>query len=468
MDRRTIGFFGFGGIALGVIGNAVTYFLLIYYNQVLAIPAHYVSLALGIALVFDAVSDPLIGMLSDRTRTRWGRRHPYLYLSAVPLALLYFLLWNPPDWALASNGWAFAYLTVLLVVFRTVFTCVDIPSNAMVPELTPDYDMRTRMMSARVSMAWAGGIAFTVLMYGYFLQPSDAYPDGILNPEGYRAASWIGAILVVASVLISALGMHRYVPLLSEAREARALTLREALATVRGVFASDSFRALMLYALAYRSTDGFFAALVAYMWTYFWLIDTTQIAILSAVNFLGALVAMAVAPRFARNHDKRTIVIWTNLGFLLTGCIPIVLRLAGLIPDEAVFPVLTAIAVFDITLIVVTLSLMNSMIADIVEDVQKTDGLRHEGAVVSAQTFVNKLSTAAGVWSAGLLISLVGFPAGVAVSQVPSEKVSLLASSYLGVLFLSIALCVLLLLRYKLGRQAHLENLRMIRDAAGG
>ena len=98
MDQRTIGFFGLGGIALGVIGNAVTYFLLIYYNQVLAVPAHYVSLALGVALVFDAISDPLIGMMSDRTRTRWGRRHPYLYLAAIPLALVYFLLW------MTSNG----------------------------------------------------------------------------------------------------------------------------------------------------------------------------------------------------------------------------------------------------------------------------------------------------------------------------------------------------------------------------
>src|SRR5262245_27954837 len=169
VDRATIGFFGFGGMALGIVGNAVSYFLLVYYNQVLGVPAHLVSLALAVALIADAMIDPVVGMLSDRTQTRWGRRHPYLYAALLPLPALYLAMWNPPAWAFTTDVASFAYLTVLLIVFRTVFACFDIPSNAMVPELTSDYDRRTSLMSARLSAAWVAGVAFTIANVRLFL-----------------------------------------------------------------------------------------------------------------------------------------------------------------------------------------------------------------------------------------------------------------------------------------------------------
>ena len=86
--------YGFGSVAFGVKNNGFDYFLLFFYSQVMGVSA-LVNAALAIALVFDAISDPLIGF-SDNTRTRWGRRHPYMYGAAVPVTLCYFLLWNPP------------------------------------------------------------------------------------------------------------------------------------------------------------------------------------------------------------------------------------------------------------------------------------------------------------------------------------------------------------------------------------
>ena len=88
--------YGFGSVAFGVKNNGFDYFFLIFYSQVMGVSAYLVSLALLIALVFDALSDPLIGYLSDNTRSRWGRRHPYMYAAAMPVALGYYFVWNPP------------------------------------------------------------------------------------------------------------------------------------------------------------------------------------------------------------------------------------------------------------------------------------------------------------------------------------------------------------------------------------
>ena len=95
VTRSTRWSFGSGGLVYGVIENA-HYFVLVYYSQVLGLSPQLAGLALGIGLVFDAVSDPLVGYLSDNTKSRLGRRHPYLYASVLPLALSYFLLWHPP------------------------------------------------------------------------------------------------------------------------------------------------------------------------------------------------------------------------------------------------------------------------------------------------------------------------------------------------------------------------------------
>ncbi len=459
IPRSTVLAFGFGGVSLGVVGTAVSYFLLIYYNQVLGMPAHLVGLALAVALVADAIVDPLVGLLSDRTRTVWGRRHPYMYATLIPLPLLYFFLWNPPTWALATDLAGFGYLTALLIVFRTVLTCFATPSSAMVPEITRDYDERTALMSALVSTAWVAGVSLTIAMYAYFLQPTEAQPDGVLNAQGYQSASRLGAALVLLSVGISAVGTHQHVPTLRQPRPTSSSGVGAAFQTARAVFSNRPFRALMLYAVAYRSTDGLFAALWVYLVTYFWRLDPDQIALLSAMNLIGAAVAMWVTPRLARNHDKRTIALAANSAILITGCAPITLRLMGWLPDPWVFPSLMAIGVAEVFLVVVTVSLLASMIADIVEDVQKSSGSRHEGVIVSVQTFVAKLSTASGTWLAGLVLSWIAFPESTRVADVSRETTDALGLTYVLVLYASIAVCAALLLRYKLDRIGHEANL---------
>ncbi len=247
-DRSTLLYFGAGGVALGVVGNAVTYFMLIYYNQVLGLPAYLVSAALAVALIFDAIIDPVVGMLSDRTRTSLGRRHPYVYVSLIPLPITYWLLWNPPAWALTSDHVGLLYLTIMLIGLRTALACFDIPSNAMVPELTRDYDRRTSLMSARISASWVAGVAFTILMYRFFLQPTPVQPNGALNQAGYQLASYLGAGLIFVAILASAVGTHRHIPTLRQRRSNDSLNLSSVLATVRDVFGNRPFRTIMSFA----------------------------------------------------------------------------------------------------------------------------------------------------------------------------------------------------------------------------
>ena len=114
--------FGFGSAAFGIKDFGFNTFLLIFYNQVLGVPATLVSGAIAAALIIDAVADPFIGALSDNWRSRLGRRHPFMYASAVPVAVLYFFIWNPPAW---SPGSLFFYLLAVSILLRIAVACYD-------------------------------------------------------------------------------------------------------------------------------------------------------------------------------------------------------------------------------------------------------------------------------------------------------------------------------------------------------
>src|SRR5258708_33958730 len=102
-------FLAFGSIGWGVKDAGITGLLLLFYTQIVGVPAQLVSLAIGIALVFDAIMDPVIGIASDNWTSKWGRRLPFMYTAGIPVGLLYFLLWRPPHW---SPTGLFFYLLV--------------------------------------------------------------------------------------------------------------------------------------------------------------------------------------------------------------------------------------------------------------------------------------------------------------------------------------------------------------------
>src|SRR5215469_3520660 len=229
---RTKIFYGLGSIAFGVKDNGFQTILLPFYNLVLHVPAPLVGLAILIALVVDAFLDPIVGQLSDNLRSRWGRRHPLMYLSALPVAVSYLLLWNPPAW---SANALFIYLIVVAIVVRTFITFYEIPSSALIPELTESYDERTSFVSYRVFFGWYGGLTMASLAFLVFMRPDATHKVGQLNPIGYSEYGLVAAVVMFVAIIVSAMGTHRFIPLF-RAPAPRRLSLlqyaREMLATL--------------------------------------------------------------------------------------------------------------------------------------------------------------------------------------------------------------------------------------------
>lgn len=182
--------YGSGTIAFGVKDQGFNALLMLFYNQVIGLPAAWVCSAIMIAMIADAIFDPMLGQYSDNIRTRWGRRYPFMYAAALPIATFYLLLWSPPQ---LSDSGTFAWLATSAILVRFAISLYEIPSTALLAEFTNDYDERTKLVAARYFFGVCGDILMTIITFGYFLKPSASQPVGHLNASGYSAYAWAAA-----------------------------------------------------------------------------------------------------------------------------------------------------------------------------------------------------------------------------------------------------------------------------------
>src|SRR5579862_237111 len=303
-------YYGMGAIAYGVKDNGFSYFLLLYYNQVMGLPAAWVGAAIMLALMVDAISDPLIGYASDNLHSKWGRRHPFMYLSALPVSLTYFMLWNPP--ASLKGQALFAYLVVMAIIVRITITLYEIPSSALVSELTDHYDERTSMLGYRFFFGWWGGLTMAVGAYFVFLRPTAQYPVGQLNMIGWNHYGATAAILMFLAIVISSAGLHPQIPYLQQPPPKRPFERgRRVVRELRETLSNHAFLVLFVSAIFSAAGAGVSTSLNIYFGTYFWELKPNQLGIIALGPFLSSAVALALAPVISMRIGKKLGAIWT-------------------------------------------------------------------------------------------------------------------------------------------------------------
>jgi GPH family glycoside/pentoside/hexuronide:cation symporter len=459
--------YGFGAVAYGVKNNGFDYFLLLFYSQVMGVDAPLVGLALLIALLFDAVSDPVVGYLSDNTHTRWGRRHPWMYASAIPVSICYYLLWVPPT-GLTGNE-LFPYILTLSILIRVCITLFEVPSSALAAELTEDYDERTSLISFRYFFGWIGGTIMATIALAVFLAPTETIPNGILNKQGYTTYGIVASTVILISILATALGTHRHIPNFKLPPPKKAMSVKRILSEVYETLANRSFLAMFLAALFGAAAMGLYAGLTFYISGYFWGFSADQISGMAFSIVLSALVALFMAPIISRRIGKKRGAITIGVLAFTIAPAPVVLRLIGIMPengDPILYPIILVATIIDIALMIIYSILSASMIADLVEDGEIRTARRSEGVLFAATTFTRKAVQGFGVLAATVVLTAAEFPKGVAPGQVSEEAVFRLGLFYAPTLFVIWMLGIASLSLYRIDRDAHENNLKTLADRA--
>lgn len=455
--------FASSGIAQGLINNGISYFLLLYYSQVLGLESAMAGLALMIALIFDAMSDPLIGQWSDRLRHRLGRRHPFLYVSIVPVSVSYYLLWAAPE--LSQTG-LFFYLLIMVVTLRISLTAHVVPFNALLPELAPDYEERTMLMNSSYSAMWFFMTIMGIAMYSYWLADGPEYQDGlgVLRKEGYIDAAFITAILIFITLSYSAQVTRKYIPTLSRP-PAQVHSLVVLIKQAGDTLKDKNFAVIALSGIFHACAIGTASALWVYMQPYFWGFDSGQISLMLVGNLFSALLAFSILPFLMRGREKKPILITTSVMALFTNCLPVLLSLYDLFPavgTQLLFYTMFVTGIFQVTLLVITSSLTGSVLADVVDARSVHTGRREEGLLFSVQSFMGKVATGIGVSMAGMILTLVAFPTDVLDADLGADVASNLGRLYACALGFFFTLSIVTLLFFSLDRVAHEKNIALL------
>jgi GPH family glycoside/pentoside/hexuronide:cation symporter len=439
--------------------------LLFFYNQVVGLPSAWVSGAIAMALVVDAFADPIVGQISDNLRTRWGRRHPLMYAAAIPVAIGYYLLWNPPHW---SNDALFYYLIGIIVLVRTFITTYEIPSSALIAELTPDYDQRTSFLSYRYLFGWLGGLTMALLAFGVFFAATKQYPVGQLNPEGYVKYSVTACILMVAAIWISSAGTHKFIPYFATPPK-RHLSLVVVLKEMYETLRHRSFIVLIVSAVFSSIAAGTLTSLNNYFNTFFWGLSALQIFWLNVAIIVAPFGALAfTTPYSARVGKKRAaMVLW--VASTLTYWLPMAFRLFGIFPENGTSWLIPLLLIFGTTGTMLSIACqitISSMIADVVEDSARVTGRRSEGLFFSANAFILKAVSGMGILVGGLLLAFVHFPEHANPATLDPQIPKDLALAYFPVTFALYAVALGCLSFYRIDRAKHEDNLRALAAAA--
>jgi Na+/melibiose symporter-like transporter len=451
--------YGLGAAPIGIHLTAVT-FVVFFYNQVVGVSGAVVGAAFAASLVFDAVTDPLAGTISDRTRSRLGRRHPYLLGSAVPGALLVALIWLPPtDW-LGPVGLGI-WLTVVLLAQRLVSTFFVVPYYALGAELSTGYEERTRIVATRQNfMNAARGIAGGALLL-WFLRPTPDYPDGQLNPAGYPVFGILVGSVTLVAILLSALQTRSRIPHLTTPSTTVASTsaLRTVVTGLLEALRYRSFRAFLLGHVAGGVAWGMSDALGLYMATYFWQIDTSLLFVWGIGMFGGFFIGVPMWRRLAVGRDKKPLYM-TGLGlYILFFCTPYLLKANGIWPEQG--------SPFDFPLYVLTTGLLahvaissgqalgGSMLGDVTDLDELETGQRREGLILGAESFGWKAVSGLGPLLAGLVVDAVGIETGMTPETAPPEIGRKLGLALGTTMVTLLSLGWLALSRYDLTRERH-------------
>ncbi len=465
LSARTRLFYGFGSVAFGVKDNGFSYFLLIFYNQVVGLPSQTVGLAIMLALVFDAFLDPIVGQLSDNWRSKWGRRHPFMYAAALPVAVSYALLWNPPAW---SQEALFFYLLFSAILIRSFITLYEIPSAALAAELTEGYDERTRLLSYRYLFGWGGGIAMFFAALTIFLKPQAGEAVGQLNREGYSAYGYAAAGLMLFAIIVSAVGTHREIGRL-KAPPQRNATLGTLAKEMVGTLSHRSFLSVLFASLFTSMAGGLVLSINIYFATYFWGLSSGQLAAFAAATFASAVLAFLLARPISARLGKKRATMLLVLGAVVVASAPVLMRLAGVGPANGapeLFWLLFAQTMVSTAFSIGASILISSMIADVVEDSELRTGRRSEGLFFAASAFISKAVTGIGIFASALLLRVVGFPEQARPGEVPEEVIRNLGLVYVPTIAVIYGLGMLILTGYRITRESHAEAVRKLAAAA--
>ena len=424
--------FALGSTAEAISYTAASMFLLLYYNQVLGLSPGLVGLALSAGLMANAVFEPLIGSWSDRVRTRLGRRHPFMFASAAPIALCFYALYMPPA-GLSDTG-LLIWLTVFYVLYQQAMSLYEAPHLALGAELSEDYLERSSVMAYSTFFLWIGDALTAFIALKFFFATTSAYPNGALDPTNYPAYAFWVALAMFVLRFYSAWATKGRIPYLAQAKPSTPkFSFTEFWRDVLRALGNRNYVILLFALLFFSLMTGVRNGLYLYKMTYFWELTNDDIAWFIIGSLFGYVFAAFVVKRMHIRLDKR----WTGalacFVYTVGPAIPVALGWFGVLTPTTPYllAMLIAFSVLQHAPYSILTTTVRSMLADIADENELRTGMRQEGVLYAARQFFQRVDTALGTLLAGWTLVLIDFPKNAKPGLVDQDVVLGLGAAFI-------------------------------------
>jgi Na+/melibiose symporter-like transporter len=416
LSIRTKFAYGIGQVGEQIKITGFDLFVFFYFQQVVGLSGTLCGAAVAIALVFDGISDPVAGAISDGWRSPRGRRHPFMYAAALPLAVFWFLLFFPPA-GLGQLG-LFVWLTTFAILVRASMTLYHVPHIAMGAELSDDYVERTSIVAWRVTSGVLGGVMTSAVALALFFPETAEFENGLLNPAGYPKVAIFGSVMMAITIWYSAWGTRDRIPFLPQApantaRSSPAEILKSVWRGYQSAMSFVSFRAVFGGAACFTIAYGVTQTLQTHLYVFFWEFSSEQQALLRLLLLPGFFLGIMSTRWAHRRFDKKPVAVLGMAGLLFAYQTPVILRLFDVLPANGnlmLLPFIGLCMMLGSVAAGLAITTSSSMMADVTEHFEVETGRAQQGVLFSAIALAQKIGSAAGHVVAGIGLDLISFP----------------------------------------------------------
>ncbi len=437
--------FGAGDIGPGMTANLLAFSFLIFLTTAAGLSPVAAGSVLAIGRIWDAVNDPFIGYLSDKTRTRWGRRYPWMVLGAVPFGLSFFLMWVVPEWE--SETARFGYYVVVSLLFQMFYTVINLPYATLTAELTKDYDERTELTAFRLASSLFGAIFALALGLVVTQNVADLR-------QQYLLLGGICAVLAVIPLLLCVWGTFPYAQQRGALQPAATDEVELSfLAQIKVVFANRAFLFVVgIYLFAWLALQ-MTASIIPFYATFWMGLDSYFLA---ALLVQGTAILMMVVVNYLSRRLGKQEVFYIGIGTWIIAQIALFFVQPGQV--AALYLLCIVISFGVATAYVVPWA----MLPDVIELDEIKTGQRREGVFYAFMTLLQKVGLALGLFLVSLALQFSGF---ISEATVQPDSALLAIRIFIGpVPMVLLALSILLARFYPITRQMHEEMLLQLAE----
>jgi glycoside/pentoside/hexuronide:cation symporter, GPH family len=403
-------------------GTIIPFWYSFFLTDIVRMDLRLVGLFWMIATAWDAINDPLFGFLSDRTRTRWGRRRPYILFGAVPFGVTFALLWTMPQFDRPLLQ--FAYYIGIYILYEAAFTAASCPYVALTPELTQDHDERTELVTYRMAVSIAAGL-LAPLVIGLVIFPM--FPPRA--PAAYRTIGFVSGMTFIPPLLIAFAGTRER----DVFRRAAPPPIKE---TIGYVFRNRVFRSIVALRLLSWVPVMIVQAVFAYYLIYWTGMTEDETSLVQGAILAAAFLFLPLVVYLSKRMEKQRAYVIAMESWA------IVMAAIFWVPRGAKFPVyiLGALAGFGVSAAHV---LPQAMSPDALEVDELMSGTRQEGAYAGVMVFVDKLARMIALSTLPLVLRWADYVQPTDAEPLPAQPDSALLALRVLVSFAPAALLLL-------------------------